>query len=180
MNATDRPWLHDPVLSEALRYWDGKCRAGLLPARAAIDPLELDATLLPHIVLTELVRLGSRRRFRFRLAGTAMTAAAGLELTGLFVDALNPNKKYAAYIEGIYDLATEQRRPVYSESLAMAARTAAARRTRRLFCPLASDGQTIDMFFSAQTFEEQGGAQVPSLTFADSFLAGPTIVVPGD
>ncbi len=178
MDTTDKPWLHDPVLAQALRYWGGKCREGLLPARAAIDPLELDGALLPHIVLTELVMMGSRRRFRFRLAGTAMTTAAGLELTGLFVDALNPNKKYAAYIEGIYDLAMEQRRPVYSESLAMAARTMAARRTRRLTCPLASDGRTVDMFFSAQTFEEQGGAQAPSLTFADSFLAGPTIVVP--
>lgn len=100
-----------------------------------------------------------------------MSAAAGLELTGQFVDTLNPNKKYAAYIEGIYGLAMEARRPVYSESLAMAARASATRTTRRLTCPLASDGRTIDMFFSAQTFEETGGSAAPSLTYADSFRA---------
>lgn len=180
MYSTDRPWQHDLVLSLALRYWAGKCVDGRLPGRAAIDPLELDGALLPHIVLTEVVLADGRRRFRFRLSGTAMSAAAGLELTGQFVDTLNPNKKYAAYIEGIYGLAMEARRPVYSESLAMAARASATRTTRRLTCPLASDGRTIDMFFSAQTFEETGGSAAPSLTFADSFRAGPTIVVPAD
>jgi hypothetical protein len=180
MNSTDKPWLRDPILAKTLRYWTAKRIGGRLPARADIDPLELDGTLLPHIVLTEAVIADGRRRFRFRLSGTAMSAAAGLELTGQFVDTLNPNKEYAAYIEGIYGLAMDTGRPVYSKSLAVAARESATRTTRRLTCPLASDGQTVDMFFSAQTFEEGGNGLVPSLTFADSFRAGPTIVLPAD
>ena len=180
MNARDRQWLQDPVLAKALRYWQSKMPAGRLPGRAAIDPLELDGTLLPHIVLTEVVMDGGRRRFRFRLSGTAMSAAAGLELTGQFVDTLNPNKKYAAYIEGIYGLAMDTRRPVYSESLALATRASATRTTRRLTCPLANDGATVDMFFTAQTFGDRGGGDAPSLTFADSFQAGPTVVVPAE
>ena len=178
MTSPPRPWEQHPVLFLALRYWTGKCVGAALPGRAAIDPLELDAALLPHIVLTEVVFDGGRRRFRFRLSGTAMSAAVGLELTGQFVDTLNPNKQYAAYIEGIYGLAMDSRRPVYSESQAIAARASATRTTRRLTCPLASDGHTVDMFFSAQTFEETDGSGAPSLTFADSFRPGPTVVVP--
>jgi len=181
MNATDKPWARDVVLQLALRYWRSKCAADRLPARADIDPLELDPSLLPHVVLTEVVQADGRRRFRFRLSGTAVSAAAGLELTGQFVDTLNPNKQYAAYIEGLYDLAIEARRPVYSESLAMAARAAATRTTRRIFCPLSSDGIVVDMCLGVQTFGDTGGIEPPSLTYADSFRAGPTIVIrPGD
>lgn len=177
MNSTDKPWLHDPVLSRALGYWHSKCVAGRLPARSAIDPLDLDPSLLPHVVLTEVVQVGERRRFRFRLSGTAVSAAAGLELTGQFVDALNPNKQYAAYIEGLYNLAIQARRPVYSESLAMAARASATRATRRILCPLSNDGTVVDMCLGVQTFGDTGGIEPPSLTYADSFRAGQTIVI---
>jgi hypothetical protein len=181
MNSTDKPWSRDPVLSRALRYWHAKCAAGRLPARADIDPLDLDPALLPHIVLTEVVETGGRRRFRFRLSGTAVSAAAGLELTGQFIDALNPNKEYAAYIEGLYTLAIETRRPVYSESLALAARDSATRSTRRITCPLSSDGQVVDMCLGFQTFVDTVGIEPPSLTYAKSFRTGPTIVIrPGD
>ena len=101
-----------------------------------------------------------------------------MELTGLYVDTLNPNRRYAAYIEGLYDRVVETRRPVYSESAALAARSRSTRLTRRLTCPLASDGTTVDMFLSAQVFEEHGVTGIPSLTFADEFEPGPTIVVP--
>lgn len=167
----------DYVLKTIYGYWQAKCAGRPMPARADIDPLEFEPRLLPHIVLTEAVRSGRRLRFRFRLAGTAMTEAAGLELTGQFVDALNPNKAYARYIEGLYTRAMEARRPVYSESLAMAARSSATRRTRRLMCPLSSDGETVDMFLSGQTFDETGVTGLPTLTYADSFTPGPTIVI---
>ncbi len=180
MNSTDKLWECDPVLSRALRYWHSKCAAGRLPARADIDPLDLDPALLPHVVLTEVVQDGARRRFRFRLSGTAVSAAAGLELTGQFIDALNPNKQYAAYIEGLYHLTIETRRPVYSESLALAARASATRATRRIICPLSSDGNVVDMCLGFQTFVETGGFEPPSLTYADSFCAGPTIVIHPD
>jgi hypothetical protein len=181
MNSTDKPWVQDPVLSRALRYWHSKCTADRLPARADIDPLDLDPALLPHVVLTDVVEVGGRRRFRFRLSGTAVSMAAGLELTGQFIDTLNPNKQYAAYIEGLYNLAIEARRPVYSESLALAARASATRATRRILCPLSSDGKVVDMCLGVQTFGETGGIEPPSLTYADTFRAGPTIVIhPGD
>lgn len=176
-DATQKPWLRDPVLSQALRYWSGKCVGGRLPRRADIDPLELDGTLLPHVVLVEVVMDEARRRFRFRLSGTAVSAAAGLELTGQFIDALNPNKRYAAYIEGVYNLAIEARRPVYSESLALAARESATRSTWRVTCPLSSDGKVVDMCLGVQTFGKTGSIDPPSLTYADSFRAGPTIVI---
>jgi hypothetical protein len=173
-------WRDDPILIGVFDYWQSKRRGRPMPARADVDPLELGPKVLPHVLLTEAVREQDRLRFRFRLAGTAMTAAAGLELTGRFVDTLNPNKRYAAYIDGLYNQVMVARRPVFSTSLALAARGEASRLTRRLMCPLSSDGVDVDMFLTGQTSQTTGVSNIPSLTYADSFSIGPTVVVTDD
>jgi len=66
-----------------------------MPSRVDIRRIELGAELLPHVALTEILDIRGRLRFRFRLSGTAPNEGAGLELTGHFIDELNPIRSTA-------------------------------------------------------------------------------------
>jgi hypothetical protein len=61
-------------------YWRGKA-AGGLPARTAIDPVEMKP-VLAKLMLIEV----AEGRFRYRLVGTEVVADAGYDFTGRFLD----------------------------------------------------------------------------------------------
>jgi len=176
LDAADR-WQDDPILLALFRYWRRKRGERAMLSRADIDPTEIDPQVLPHIVITEVVESSGLRRFRFRLSGTAMKDSVGLDLTGRFVDEFNPNRRYAAYIEGLYGTAIETRRPVFSSSMAVESRLYASRTTRRLMCPLSHDGARVDMFLTGQTFQAIGDGPAPTSTYAEDFQPGPTEVI---
>jgi len=160
----------DPILSHVLAYWGRQRGSRAMPARRDIDPTGLGARVLPHVVLVEVVADGAR--FRFRLCGTAVAEAAGLDLTGRYIDELNPNATYAAYIIGLYRKVLATRRPVYSESAYMEPASRARRSTRRVMCPLSADGITVDRVLAAQTFQEVTALDPPTMTYADVFQPG--------
>lgn len=171
-----QPWLTDPRLARLLDYWQSRAPApGRLPARSAIDPIELGPELLPHVALVQPEADG---RLRFRLVGTQLNREAGADLTGRYIGELNPNRAYADYIAGLYMLAAETRRPVYSET-SYSSSSGRQGLTRRLMCPLAADGHMVDMFIAIQVFTAGDGlGDPPTYTFASGFAAGPTLVVP--
>lgn len=171
-------WRDDPVLAAIYAYWDAKRAGKLMPSRRDIDPVELGPLALPHVILTETVVEDGRRRFRFRLAGTALKQALGLDITGHYIDAANPNKKYAAYIEGIYTKAMDAKRPVFASSTAMTTDASARRLTRRLICPLSNDGSEVNMFLCGQTFQAFGIGPLPTMTYADRFDPGVVEIIP--
>jgi hypothetical protein len=173
--AVIRPWLRDRRIAHLLALWRAARpaadrEAGRLPSRAAIDPLQLGSDTLPYVALIECTHGGER--FRFRLVGSKLVEHAGLDLTGSYIDDLNPNRDYAEYINGLYRLARDSRRPVYSETRYRAP-SGRVGLTRRLICPLADDGLTVDRFVGAQVFEtDDREGDAPTYTFAASFLPG--------
>ncbi len=171
-------WQDDPVLAAIYAYWDAKRAGRPMPARRDIDPVELGPLALPHVILTETMVEDGRRRFRFRLAGTALKQALGLDITGHYIDAANPNKLYAAYMESVYTKAMDARRPVFSSSVAMTADASSRRQTRRLICPLSNDGVAVNMFLCGQTFQSHGMEPLPTMTYADRFDPGIVEVIP--
>ena len=110
-------------------------------------------------------------RFRFRLCGTGLAAIAGLDLTGRFIDELNPNVAYAEYVMNLYRLSVARRRPVYSET-GYVASAVKPRSTARLICPLSDDGVTVNMCIAAPISAEIGASIHSSLTYADAFQPG--------
>jgi hypothetical protein len=159
----------DPRLKSLLDYWDEKRGTRAMPSRADIDPTTIGKDLLPWIALTEVIDGGAR--FRFRLCGTGLASIAGLDLTGRFIDELNPNLEYAAYIMDLYRLAVARRRPVYSETSYVAS-SVKPRSTVRLICPLSNDGATVNMCIAGQVSAEIGAGIHSSLTYADAFQPG--------
>lgn len=74
----------DPIIDDSLRallqYWAGKRRSNALPARKAIDPVEIPR-LLKHVFLIEVIDGGAT--FRFRVAGHLVCNLWGTEVTRL-------------------------------------------------------------------------------------------------
>jgi len=168
MDAAEQPWTADRRILRLLEYWRRQRPArGRLPARVDIDPVELGSELIPYIALIDVVDGGAR--FRFRLVGTQLAVEAGLDLSGRFVDELNPNRDYADYITGLYQRTMREKTPTYSETLYRAGGGRIGR-SRRLLCPLAADGETVDMFVGAQVMSTDDAlGDPPTMTFAAGF-----------
>ncbi|MFN3398816.1 MAG: PAS domain-containing protein [Ferrovibrio sp.] len=174
--ATSQPWLQDRRIARLLTLWRAarpKSEKGgpdLLPGRAACDPLTLGAELLPYAALIEAT--DNATRFRFRLVGSRLAEHAGLDLTGHYIEDLNPNRDYADYVNSLYRLARDTRLPAYSETRYRAP-SGRVGLTRRLTCPLAADGRSVDMFVAVQVFEtDSGDGDAPTYTYASSFHPG--------
>lgn len=171
--APSRPWSEDRRIAHLLAFWRAARPApDRLPSRDAIDPVRLGPDVLPYMVLVDAT--DGATRFRFRLVGGGLVEHAGLDLSGSYIDDLNPNTEYAEYINGLYRQARDTRLPNYSETRYRAA-SGRVGLTRRLLCPLASDGLTVDKFVGLQVFEtDRGDGDAPTYTYAASFLPGIT------
>ncbi|HET8728424.1 MAG TPA: PAS domain-containing protein [Alphaproteobacteria bacterium] len=132
-------------------YWQAKRLNRPMPSRADIDPIEIQPSLLPYLLLVEVVDNG--RRFRYRLAGTAFREIAGVELTGRYVDEILPGSIYSGYIVELHREAVATRRPIYSESAHVSPTGGVERFFRRLMLPLSVDGISIDMVLAGEVFD---------------------------
>lgn len=171
-----QPWLQDRRVAHLLKLWRAaRPVPDRLPARQHLDPITLGADLLPYIALID--GTDNVTRFRFRLVGSKLVEHAGLDLSGQYIEDLNPNKDYADYVNGLYRLARDTRLPVYSQTRYRAP-SGRIGVTRRLTCPLAEDGVSVDRFIAAQVFEtDRGDGDAPTYTFAASFHPGITKAV---
>lgn len=102
-----------PVLDSLLRYWNDKRGVErLMPERKDIDPLEMGARLLPHLLLCDLLDRGNR--VRFRVVGTNIVRRWGFEPTAKYLDeGLGP---YFATLGELHHACFAERAPVYSVS----------------------------------------------------------------
>lgn len=160
----------DPRLKRLLAYWEDKRGGKEMPTRADIDPAGIGKDLLPWVALTEIVDGGAR--FRFRLCGTGLAELAGLDLTGRYVDELNPSQAYADYIIGLYRTAVMRRRPIYSRTSYAGSSASPQRQTERLICPLGDGLGAVTMCISGQVSGEIGLGIYPTLTYAAAFQPG--------
>ncbi len=139
----------DDRLKELHDYWRRKAAGRKLPRRADIDPGEIPK-LLPDVMLVDVLPGG---RYRYRLIGTANTAAHGINATGRYLDEVLPGPEYRDHVIGLYDQCVGSRRPVYSESLFISPqRRVTERHTKVLFLPLSADGERIDIVLVMQVF----------------------------
>jgi hypothetical protein len=125
-----------PVLGALLRYWQGKRGARAMPSRTDIDPVEMGANLLPHLLLCDLVERGAR--VRFRLVGTSIVKRLGFDPTGQYLEDLMAGG-YFAYLAELNRACAAERAPIYAES---AFRWGANRRLElsHLLLPLGNGG----------------------------------------
>lgn len=132
----DTAILDHPTLALLSAYWHDKRRGRPLPERRDIDPLEMGATLLPHLLLCDLFDRGTR--VRFRLVGTVVVKRLGFDPTGKYLDDVLGGS-YGELLAALARLVYCERAPVAAQSLFS---WGAGRRmeARHLLLPLAQDG----------------------------------------
>ncbi len=118
-----------------------------MPSRRDIDPLELGPTVLPHLMLVD-VETGPR--FRYRLFGTAVSDAFGMDATGQYIDAVMVGQ-YRDFLLGLYNDLLKMKKPVYSTSI-YGTKLDTKMWTQRLILPLSSTGNEVDMALACQVF----------------------------
>lgn len=136
----------DSRLHAVFDYWQAKRGTRPMPARRDIDPFEL-RSVLPYLMLTD-VEPGPR--FRYRLFGTAVVEAFGLDATGRYVDDVMIGR-YKEFLLGLYRDILAMKKPIYSTSIYGTSRDAKMW-TQRLMLPLSSDGEAVDMVLACQVF----------------------------
>jgi hypothetical protein len=158
-------------------YWQGRLNGRAMPSRADIDPFEIKP-LLPNVMVVEALEDG--QRFRYRLAGTAITNMTGRELSGRYVDEALPGNGYRDYVIGLYRKLVCLKRPIYSECDYISP-SGLERTTKRLMLPLSSDGATVNMVLAGQLFESLRSQAYPPPVFSlDGFHARTELVLEPD
>jgi hypothetical protein len=140
----------DPRLRQVYAYWQAK------PARRDIDPAEITG-VLPHLMLID-VEPGPR--YRYRLFGTAVTEAFGMNPTGKCVDEVMTGD-YKTFLLRLYDDLCAQKKPIYSTSI-YGTKLETKMWTQRLMLPLSADGAAVDKVLACQVFVH--GSPLKTLT----------------
>jgi hypothetical protein len=174
--------LDDARLRELYAFWQKLGGDAGVP-RSAVDPVDIPRSLLPHLLLTEVVEDPARgRRYRYRLVGSAIVERAGSDPTWAYLDSILPTDHgYRDYILGLYDRVVDGSGPLYSHDVYVTVERAAQPElgTRRLMLPL-RDGGRVDHVLSVQTFEVIQGVQPKPFLAVDGFRRGTVRrVVPG-
>ena len=138
----------DAILREALDYWQRKRGERPMPRRSDIDPAELPFWLLPHVELVDVVDNGPR--FRYRLLGTAIVGAFGVERSGKYVDEVLSGGDLE-FAHTVYRAVCDTGKAAFALS-AHSTVKASPLTARRVLMPLAEDGQAVSMVFGAATF----------------------------
>ena len=138
--------LTEPVLSRLFAYWDGKRGDSRYPDRSAIDPIDIPA-LLPHLFLIDVHR--EPFDLVFRLAGTALAANNGGDITGLrMLELANPAAP-EIYRQAVG--VVRQGRPILVRGPARN-RAGAFRSVDHLMLPLATAGNRVGMLIGAAIY----------------------------
>jgi hypothetical protein len=120
------------------RYWDGKRRGRLMPARADIEPGEIKA-FLPSLMIVD--KVADDRRYVYRLVGTREAEIRGFDPTGKSVPEAASGGAEAAVAN--YDKVVRTRDLLVDASEAVSP----DERYRDIVCiflPLSDDGETVN------------------------------------
>jgi len=133
----------NPQLQALHHYWLQRCDGPKLPARRAIDPLDLKQ-LLPNMLLADVTY--DPLRVRYRLFGTGLVALYNREMTGKHADEITSDSLRTAAVQAYADV-IGRRAPAFS-ALAFVVNYYRIKYDR-LLLPLAEDGHTVSMVMGA-------------------------------
>lgn len=137
------------ILKDILAAWNAARGDRRMPARRDIDPVDLPAVLLPHLLLID-VEHEPARRFRWRLIGTAITARLGRDMTGQYWNDIYEPEVEAALATGPL-WAIENRAPVRTVGIAPIEEKRHLI-SENLDMPLSDDGVTVNMILAASAY----------------------------
>lgn len=141
-------YLDDPLLREMHAYWRRRRGPRAMPSRRDIDPADLPR-LLPHLLISEVLENG--QRFRYRLAGMAITEALGRNPAGCLVEEIATGA-YRDYINDLHRQLCRSRRPLFADSACRVGNRGKNFFAKRLMLPLSDDGAAVNQILSLLVF----------------------------
>lgn len=142
-----------PLLRNFADHWNrlrGERRA---PSRSDLDPAQLKP-FLPHLFLLDVVR--PAMRFRGRLVGTQIASSLGFDYTGRFLDEVISDSYYSTLREDLVDVA--ENAVLHYRITDMAWNKRPYARYHRLYAPLFTSGQRVDIVAGMACIVRQGDA----------------------
>ncbi|MFN4310214.1 MAG: hypothetical protein ACK4FK_06425 [Ferrovibrio sp.] len=157
MHAFVLPADSHPLIRRAHEYWlNIHPPEGGLPGRARLDPTAVPS-LLPHVWLVDVQHMPLR--FRYRLLGTAIRRVTqrGEQVVGRWIDEIDPDFAPGHPRFGAFAEVAEHGRPGYRKGPPVFPPGLEHLTIERIFLPLASNGQQVDMLFCLSLFLTQNG-----------------------
>ena len=143
-----------PMVRRFYEYWLAAAPPGRLPGRQHIAPEQM-VPMLPRVWLADVHR--NPLRFRFRLAGTAVVHSFGREVTGRWLDEVQPVYQQNRVVYDRFRFIVETGRATWRRGASHWERDPKHRRVENCVVPLAKDGKTVDMIFAVSVlFDYQG------------------------
>ena len=138
------------VIRAALEYWRSILSSRAMPAPEDLDPLLIPRNVLPHVTLLD-IEYEPRKRFRWRLIGTAITELLNRDLTGRYWDETFTDDEINIFAAAVdYVLKT-------GAPLRFTAKGHVAGKeiydAEHIYLPLSRDGERIDRLFGVSVFE---------------------------
>jgi hypothetical protein len=138
--------IQNPLLQRLYAYWES-CRGSRpMPARADIDPVDMQF-ILGNLYLVDVMR--EPLRFRMRLHGTELVRRAGHDLTGKILDTLpqtdfraSAQRAFTAVVESGMPRWERQNRTVDNRTLSY----------ESLILPLSQDGVAVEMLLVGMVY----------------------------
>lgn len=133
-------------------YLASRAPAGHLPGRQHIDAIEL-RQYMGFINLVDVLGADDRRRFRFRLMGTAQVEANRRDMTGKFLeDVLSPEDRM--WVTDRFERVVRLHQPDIAARVLLNVDQRQVRYRRAVF-PLAGDGKTVDMLLIIHRYPDR-------------------------
>jgi hypothetical protein len=139
-----------PTLQTLYDFWLARRGDRIAMLRADLEPTAIPL-LLKNLILTDVSNGG--RAIRYRLVGTDIVAAHGVDYTGKTIDEFTGGT-ILEYVRTLYGLVLSKATPVYSEGQ-FRWPDQGYRWTKRLHLPLSREGAIIDMVLAGQVFEPE-------------------------
>jgi hypothetical protein len=152
----DRSGWH-PMVQRFYDYWLSVAPPGQLPGRQHIAPEDL-APLLSRLWLVDVYR--NPLRFRYRLVGTAVVESIHRELTGGWLDEVQPEIIHIATVHDRYHFVAETGRPTWRRGRTHWERDPLHRTIENCLVPLAADGKTVDKILAVNVLFDGNGNEI--------------------
>jgi hypothetical protein len=136
-----------PMVQALHAYWHARCVGDRLPRRQDIEPADLKP-LLPYMMVVDVI--GEPMRVRYRLVGTKVAVATGLDFTGRFLDELIPDGEEKPW-EDYYRIARDKRVAVLGDAAIPVFGGQPFLYEFGIF-PLSADGRTVTQCVSLEDY----------------------------
>jgi len=133
-----------PLVRQFFDYWLLIRPPGQMPGRQHLLP-EAVAPMLPHVWMVDVHR--EPLRYRFRLCGTAMVRSLGREVTGAWVDEVQPRFVANPEARDRFRMVVETGCPTWRRGPSLWLRDPKHYVIESCVVPLAADGHFVDKLF---------------------------------